>query len=93
VLTALPLSRRVTPAEARQLVEESVAGQLTVRPLSETDYLEAIELVARHGLSSGAVYDALHVVAALRLQCERIITYNVRHFQMFAPDHITVVTP
>lgn len=30
----------------------------------KADYLEAIALVARAGLTRGAVYDALHVVAA-----------------------------
>lgn len=93
VLTALPLVRRITPAEAQQLIADSIAGRLTVRALSEADYLEAIALVAKVGLMSGAVYDALHVVAAIASRSERIITYNVRHFRSLAPEHITVVTP
>ena len=93
VLTALPLARRVTPGDAERLVSESVAGRLAVVDLREADYLEAISLIGKRGLSSGAVYDALHVVAAMKSGCERILTYNVRHFRQLAPEHITVVTP
>ena len=93
VLTALPLARRITPAEAQQLIADSVAGRLTVRGLSEADYLDAIAMVAKAGLMSGAVYDALHVVAAIKSRSERIVTYNARHFRSLAPEHIVVVTP
>ncbi len=93
VLTALPLARRITPAEAQRLIAESVAARLTVRALSKADYLEATALVARAGLMSGAVYDALHVVAAVKSRSERILTYNLRHFRRLTPDHITVATP
>jgi predicted nucleic acid-binding protein len=93
VLTALPLARRITPAEAERLVAESVAGRLTVRALSRADYLEAIALVARSGLTSGAVYDALHVAAAMKSRSERILTYNHRHFRGLTPDQITVAMP
>ncbi len=93
VLTTLPLARRITPAEAQRLIAESVAGRLAVRALSKADYLEAVDLVARAGLTSGAVYDALHVVAAMKSRSERIFTYNLRHFRQLTPDHITVATP
>ncbi|TVQ20884.1 MAG: hypothetical protein EA383_18015 [Spirochaetaceae bacterium] len=93
MLTALPLARRITPEEARRLISESVAGRLTVRDLSKADYLEATDMVAQAGLISGVVYDALHVVVARKSQCERLLTYNLRHFRGLAPHPITVVTP
>lgn len=93
VLTAIPLARRITPAEAERLITESVAGRLSVYELTEADYLEATSLVARSGLVSGAVYDAIHVVAAIRAGSDRIITYNARHFRRMTPDHIAVATP
>ena len=93
VLTALPLARRITPEEAHRLITESVAGRLTVRGPSKADYLEATGMIAQAGLISGAVYDALHVVVAKKSRCERILTYNLRHFRVLAPDPIAVVTP
>ncbi len=93
VITSLPLARRVTPAEAEQLINESIADRLTVWGLSEAAYREAVALVAQRGFMSGAVYDALHVVAAVESRSERIITYNVRNFRSLALDRIAVVTP
>lgn len=93
VLTALPLARRITPADAQRLITESIAGKLTVWGLSAAVYLEAVAMVAQHGFMSGAIYDALHVVAAMESQSERIITYNVRNFQSLVLDRVTVVTP
>lgn len=93
VLTALPLARRITPAEAQQLLAESLVGHITVHGLTDADYLQAIALVARQGLTSGAVYDALHVSVAVASESARILTYNVRHFRSLVPDGIIVVTP
>lgn len=93
VLTALPLARRVTPADAERIVSESVAGRLSIVELRTADYLAAIRMTGQQGLSSGAVYDALHAIAAKKSGCDRILTYNVRHFRRLAPEHITVVTP
>jgi predicted nucleic acid-binding protein len=93
VLTALPLARRVTPADAQRIVSESVASRLSVVDLLRADYLEAISLIGQRGLSSGAVYDALHIVAAMKSSCERILTYKFRHFQPLVPEYVTVVTP
>jgi predicted nucleic acid-binding protein len=93
VLTALPLARRITPAEAQQLIADSVAGHMTVCGLTGASYLEAIALVAQRGLMSGAVYDALHIAVAVESHSDRIVTYNLRHFRSLAPESITVVTP
>lgn len=93
VLTALPLKRRITSAEAERIVTESIGKQLHVQALSAADYLAAIAMVADRGLTSGAVYDALHVVAATRSKSRRILTYNVRHFRALAPSDTIVSTP
>ena len=45
-LTALPLRRRILPAEARQLVEESLLERLTAVPLTRNDYVDALRRVA-----------------------------------------------
>ena len=93
VLSALPLPRRITPSDAEQIVAHSVAGRLTVYQLTQQDYRDAVALTARRGLAGGAIYDALHAVAAAKSHSERILTYNVRHFRRLAPDEITVATP
>ena len=92
-LTALPLRRRVLPAEARQLVAEGLMGRLTAVPLTQGDYVDAIRRVAANGLASGAVYDALHVRCAERIPVDRILTYNLADFERLRPAGIVVMVP
>ena len=92
-LTALPLRRRVLPAEARQLVEESILGRLTAVPLTRDDYLDAVRRVSHAGLASGVVYDALHVCCAERIPVDRILTGNLTDFERLRPAGIVVMGP
>lgn len=79
-LTALPLRRRISGPEALRLIEANFTHKLKVVSLSHTDYIKALRLVAGLGRVSGQIYDALHVVAAAKEGCERIYTFNIRHF-------------
>jgi predicted nucleic acid-binding protein len=92
-LTALPLSRRIQPAEAVRLITENFLEHLDVVPLPVADYKSALARVAALGLQSGAIYDALHVRAAERSGCDRIITYNTADFARLVPSSIEVTTP
>lgn len=92
-LTALPLPRRIQPAEATRLIEENFLVHLDAIPLSAADYKAALTRVTTLGMRSGAIYDALHVRCAERSGCDRIITYNVTDFERLAPPGIEVTTP
>ena len=92
-LTALPLPTRVLPDEARALVEESLAERLTVIELTVGDYQSVLRLVAKLGLASGAIYDALHACCAQKVDTNRILTYNVSDFEYFQLPGIAVMTP
>lgn len=93
VLTALPLRRRITGAEARRLIDESIAARMETIELGRADYDWAIDRIAARGITGGAVYDALHVAAAQKHRCNRIYTFNVRHFRALAPTEIAVLAP
>jgi|LakMenEpi03Aug12_release.lakeMendotaPanAssembly.Ray.scaffolds.fasta_scaffold271133_3 predicted nucleic acid-binding protein len=92
-LTALPLGRRIQPAEALRLIEENFVRHLEVVPLSVADYKAAVSRVAALGLRSGAVYDALHARCAEQRGCDRIITYNTADFERLKPPGIEISTP
>ena len=92
-LTALPLQRRVLPAEARQLVEESLLGRLTAVPLTRDDYLDAVRRVSHAGLASGVICDALHVRCAERIPVDRVLTCNLADFERLRPAGIAVMAP
>lgn len=92
-LTALPLGRRIQPAEAARLINENFASHLEVVSLTAADYLAVVARVSFLGLQSGSVYDALHVRCAEKAKCDRIITYNTADFERLKPPGIAIVTP
>jgi predicted nucleic acid-binding protein len=54
----------------------------------------AIHRTAALKLPGGIIYDALILACARKVQAERIYTWNVKHFQMVAPDLAgRIVTP
>jgi len=91
-LTALPLPRRIQPAEARAMVA-GLRGKLGVLPLAARLYERAIDRVAGLGFSSGSIYDALHLECAEGAGCRRLHTYNLGHFQRLGPQGLTVLSP
>ena len=93
VLTALPVPRRVSPLEARRIIDESILGRLGVIDLDAEDYRWAVDTVSDAGLASRIVCDGLHLAAARKAGCGRIFTYNVRHFRRIAPPEIEISAP
>jgi predicted nucleic acid-binding protein len=85
-LTALPLRRRISGPEALHLIEVNFNRRLQVISLTKADYQKALALVAGLGRVSGQIYDALHVVAAMKENCQRLYTYNLRHFEGLSPS-------
>ena len=92
-LTALPLQRRVSPHEARRLIEDTVLGCLAVIPLGSADYRAVVRQVADQGLGSGAIYDALHAHCARKERVDQILTYNLSDFERFDLNGILVAAP
>jgi predicted nucleic acid-binding protein len=67
-MTALPSKAAVAPEQALFVVQE-LRKRCTVIALNEEEYLTTLEGVAKRGLRSGAIYDAL--LLALRRQVKR----------------------
>jgi predicted nucleic acid-binding protein len=92
-LTALPLTRRVHAEEARLLIETNFVERLTVVELGLADYRRALRRVARLGLRSGVVYDALHLGCAEQGGYERLVTFNAKDFERLEPTGLKIVVP
>ena len=92
-LTALPVGTRISPDEARLLIEDSILGRLAVVPLDPDDYRAVLRQVATLGLASGAVYDALHAHCARKERVDQILTYNLSDFTRFDVNGILVAAP
>ncbi|TVR49674.1 MAG: type II toxin-antitoxin system VapC family toxin [Puniceicoccaceae bacterium] len=92
-LTALPLPRRISGPEAARLIEINFIGKMKVVELTSADYGKAIRHCADAGRISGQMYDALHLVAALKARCNQLFTYNLSDFTALGGDRIAVSVP
>ena len=92
-LSAIPGSPRLTPADVLEILTKSVMPNLTIIPLETADYQRALERAASRNLPSGAIYDALHVQAALKAKAEALVTWNVDDFRRLAGPELTVMIP
>jgi predicted nucleic acid-binding protein len=84
-LTEMRPPNRFRVAEAIQLLEQ-FGNKFRWVELSAGEILEAARGIAALGLLGGMIYDALLLKCARKVKAERIYTWNVRHFQMVAPD-------
>lgn len=90
-VTALPTRPQHSPAEAKSLVD-GVAELLTVYELLHEDYTTPLKRMVEHDLSSGAIYDALHVVAAEKTEAKELVTFNGSDFWRMPPKGTTELT-
>ena len=80
VLTRLPRTPRISPADAWKLLEENVTSCANLVTLSGSDYAALIAELSQRGVIGGAVYDAVIAKAAELAQVDRLITLNEAHF-------------
>lgn len=92
-LTALPLKPRLLPADVERIIQQSVLAYFTLIPLSTDHYRDAVQLVAKENLASGAIYDALHLIGARSAGCTTLYTLNLRHFRSLAPGDTMIASP
>ena len=84
VLTGGRSGRRVPPAVATRLVQESLLPALQVQALNGKDLMAALQACEARGVRGGAVYDWLHLAAARKARAEVFLTLNLRDFQALA---------
>jgi predicted nucleic acid-binding protein len=83
VLTRLPLAPAISGELARDLLHTLRTFIEPVTP-DEGCYQAALARCAARGLRSGAVYDALHLVAAERMHADLLLTWNRYDFERLA---------
>ena len=85
VLSTMPLSPRIGPGLARQLVRENVLSVAKVVSLSARDYGAVIDELGDLDLAGGVVYDALIARAAMKAKADRLLTLNPKDFRRVWP--------
>lgn len=86
VLTRAPFQPRLYPSDVWNSFSANLIPHLEVAALSMDLYCDAIKLCAAHGWIGGRVYDAVHLRCSSQVGCDRIYTFNVRHFVQLAPE-------
>ncbi|HEY2821464.1 MAG TPA: PIN domain-containing protein [Candidatus Acidoferrum sp.] len=94
VLTRAPYVPMIRPHDAWLYLASDVLPVFDLVTLTATEYREVVERCSQNGSPGGRVYDALHVQAARKSGCERIYTFNLKHFHQVAPDlRDSIVSP
>jgi len=68
------------------MIEQTILPLVSLVTLSAAEYRQAVAECANGGWAGGAIHDAVHLRAARKAECERIYTFNVKHFRALAPD-------
>ena len=93
VLTSLPAGEKLLPHEARQLIRRNVYGLFEIIALTPKIYAHALDLTAHQGLSSAAIFDALQFASARSASCDKLLTFNLKHFRSLSPSDPMIVQP
>ena len=91
VLTRLPRTPRISPADALQLIQQNLSS-FAVVTLSANDYRNLIEELAKIGVAGGAVYDAVIAKAAELSNVDCLLTLNTSHFLRVWPGGLSRIT-
>lgn len=82
-LTAMPIEPRTSGDQAQRMLMR-ILPSLRVVALSRAAYVDAVRRCAALGLKSGAVYDALHLIAAEKAKVDVLLTFNLGDFTRLA---------
>lgn len=91
VLTVLPVRPRISPHAAHELLVRNVLQHFEVITLGPGDYLTVIENLSSLGIVGGATYDALIMYAAISVEMDRIVTFNLRDFRRISPGLTDII--
>jgi predicted nucleic acid-binding protein len=93
VLTRLPPHFRLSPTDARALIEANFIDGVETIALDASEYRDLIRTVSDAGIGGGLVYDAVIVACARRARVDALLTFNVRHFERFRSPDLAIEVP
>jgi predicted nucleic acid-binding protein len=85
VITGMPGKSRVPP-ELAPLFLDQVRDRCQIISLTPELCWETIQKAAHAQIAGGTIYDALLLACARKVKADRILTWNLRHFRLVAPD-------
>ena len=91
VLTALPVSPKISPGMARRLIHDNLLSFARVITLNRKDYCSVIDTMVDLGIGGGTIYDALIARAAQKSGVDRLLTLNAGDFKRVWPEHSDII--
>ncbi len=90
VLTRMPSQPRISPQDAKRVIENHLQYLETV-VLEQADYQAAIAQMTALNLPGGGIFDALIAQAALKSAADRLLTLNPNHFTRLSAELAQIV--
>ena len=92
-LTALPIEPRMPTGDVKKILDR-MSQWVHREDLVWNDYEAAMLRCSERNVRSGAIYDALHLVAAERLGASILLTFNTKHFtRLVGPNSPRILAP
>ena len=88
VLTRLPLTPRIYPNEANQIIEDQILPLVELVALTGEEYKEIVRQAGRKGWVGGRIHDAIHLRCAAKMDCDLIYTFNFADFRALASPEL-----
>ena len=93
VLTRLPAPHRMSPRDARSLLEANFIKDTKIFALTPNAYVSLIKGSANDTVARGRTYDAVVAACAIKAKVSVILTFNPGDFSAVADESIEVVVP
>lgn len=92
ILTKLPLSPRINPALALNLIKENILEDFELVTYGKKDYINLLDELSRGNVAGGASYDGLILNAAKKVTADKILTLNVNDFIRVYPQLVRIIS-
>ncbi len=93
VLTRLPSSHRLSPADALSLLEANFITKVKVISLAGRTYVGLLRKAATAAVSGGRAYDAVIAECAVEARATALLTLNEDHFREWESERLRAVVP
>ncbi len=93
VLTRLPSPHRLSPADARALLDANFLAGKKLVALEARDYRALLEQAPTQGVSGGRTYDWVIAHCATKAKASVLLTFNPRDFESFVTERLEVRVP
>jgi predicted nucleic acid-binding protein len=92
ILTKLPLSPRINPALALNLIKENILEDFELVTYGKKDYINLLDELSCGNIAGGASYDGLILNAAKKVTVDKILTLNVNDLIRVCPQLVRIIS-